>query len=372
MGMIGKMKEDDCDLPGPLWRVLTDPHPVKLAMLVFFGILLEGYIHYILGVAIVYTHFFYLIIVIAGLWYGRRAIWIALLFGGIHIAVTDILSGFITLDSLFRALMFCVVAFVVGTIAEQRRSYQRRLLRQNRELLELNNHLHDSNQQLEMARASFATANRKLNLLSSVTRHDIKNQLTALLGYVDLMKHQVTDPAIQSLVEKEEQVANNIVRQVEFTKNYEDLGLSAPVWQDVAQSVNRLTSAMPSGRVRITTDLDGLEAYADPLLEKVWENLIDNSIRHGERVTTISFTYVPSQNNAITIVYEDDGAGIEKKDKEKIFERGYGKNTGLGLFLIREILAITTISIRESGTFGKGARFEILVPDGKYRFPNNS
>lgn len=370
--MIGKMKEDDCEIPGPLWRVLTEPHPVKLAMLVFFGIILEGYIHFFLGVAIVYTHFFYLIIVIAGLWYGRRAIWIALFFGGIHIAVTDILIGFITHDSLIRALMFCVVAFVVGTIAEQLRCYQLRLLRQNRELLELNDHLHDSNEQLEMARASYATANRKLNLLSSVTRHDIKNQLTALLGYIGLIKHQAEDPALHALVEKEEEIAKKIVRQIEFTRNYEELGVKSPVWQDVAQSVNTLKSAMPSGIVQITTDLDGLEVYADPLLEKVWENLIDNSIRHGERVTTISFTYVTSPDNATTIVYEDDGTGIDKKDKEKIFERGYGKNTGLGLFLIREILAITTISIRECGTQGKGARFEIFVPDGKYRFPGNS
>jgi signal transduction histidine kinase len=44
------------------------------------------------------------------------------------------------------------------------------------------------------------------------------------------------------------------------------------------------------------------------------------------------------------------------------------KNTGLGLFLSREILAITGITITENGTPGKGARFEITVPEGMYRF----
>jgi signal transduction histidine kinase len=53
---------------------------------------------------------------------------------------------------------------------------------------------------------------------------------------------------------------------------------------------------------------------------------------------------------------------------ERIFERGYGKNTGLGLFLSREILAITGITITENGVPGKGARFEITVPKGAYRF----
>jgi len=102
---------------------------------------------------------------------------------------------------------------------------------------------------------------------------------------------------------------------------------------------------------------------------RVIENLIDNSIRHGERVKNISVSWLPYSNNAIALVYEDDGVGIHEEDKERIFEKGFGKNTGLGLFLIREILAITSMTIRERGTYGKGVRFEIHIPQGKYRFP---
>ncbi len=60
--------------------------------------------------------------------------------------------------------------------------------------------------------------------------------------------------------------------------------------------------------------------------------------------------------------------GITVEDKKRLFTRGFGKNTGLGLFLSREILAITGITITENGTPGKGARFEITVPKGMYRF----
>jgi signal transduction histidine kinase len=66
-------------------------------------------------------------------------------------------------------------------------------------------------------------------------------------------------------------------------------------------------------------------------------------------------------------VCEDDGNGVVAKEKEKIFERGFGKNTGFGLALSREILAITGITITENGEPGKGARFEMLVPEGAYR-----
>ena len=71
--------------------------------------------------------------------------------------------------------------------------------------------------------------------------------------------------------------------------------------------------------------------------------------------------------DALKIFWEDNGTGIPTEEKEKIFERGYGKNTGLGMFLVREILALTDISITETGEPGKGARFEIVVPKGMYR-----
>ena len=73
--------------------------------------------------------------------------------------------------------------------------------------------------------------------------------------------------------------------------------------------------------------------------------------------------------NALMIRWEDNGPGVPEVMKEKIFERGFGRNTGLGLFLAKEILALTGITIRETGTFGSGARFEIFVPAGSFRYP---
>lgn len=57
--------------------------------------------------------------------------------------------------------------------------------------------------------------------------------------------------------------------------------------------------------------------------------------------------------------------------KDRIFDRGFWKNIWLGLFLIKEILSITGITIEENGTPGEGARFEITVPKGAYGFSHN-
>jgi signal transduction histidine kinase len=353
------MQQDE--IGGSWWRSFNTPQPYAFSLLILAGILLEVVVHFWFGIAVVYTHFYYLIIVIAGLWYGRRAVLIAIFFGVLHIADTYLLTGMTSPDALIRSCMFIIVALIVGMTKEQSDAYHDQLALRNRELMEANN-------QLELSKGAFETVNKKLKLLSGITRHDIKNQLLALLGFLGLAKMKTTDPDMLHYIEQEENAAVTIQRQIEFTKSYEEIGVNAPEWQDVSVHINALRSLIPAGKIRLTIAVNGLEVFTDPLLGKVFENLIDNSRRHGGRVRQISFSTMQYGLDYIAIVYEDDGVGVREDEKERIFEKGFGKNTGLGLFLTREILSITGLSIRESGEYGKGARFEIMVPKGKYRF----
>ncbi len=106
--------------------------------------------------------------------------------------------------------------------------------------------------------------------------------------------------------------------------------------------------------------------YADPLLKKAFYNLFDNARAHGEHVTEIC---VGSRRAADGLVIEvkDNGIGIPPAMKELIFEKSVGKNTGLGLFLVKGILSITGMEIKETGIEGTGAIFEITVPPGNWR-----
>lgn len=119
--------------------------------------------------------------------------------------------------------------------------------------------------------------------------------------------------------------------------------------------------------ISIVDEISGLEIYTDPLFQKVFYNLIDNALRYGgPDMTTIRFSYQES-GPGMVISVADDGIGITANDKKRLFERGFGHHTGLGLFLSREILSITGITITESGEPGKGALFEIVVPNGAWR-----
>jgi signal transduction histidine kinase len=81
------------------------------------------------------------------------------------------------------------------------------------------------------------------------------------------------------------------------------------------------------------------KVYADPLIVKVFYNLMDNTVNYGGNITTIRL-FVEEAGNGHMIVCEDDGDGVVAEEKEKILERGFGKNTGMGLALSRKILDI--------------------------------
>jgi len=64
----------------------------------------------------------------------------------------------------------------------------------------------------------------------------------------------------------------------------------------------------------------------------------------------------------LKLVFEDDGVGIPKTEKEKIFKEGYGKGTGYGLYLTRRMCNVYGWTIQETGKQGKGAQFTMTIP----------
>ncbi len=209
-------------------------------------------------------------------------------------------------------------------------------------------------------------ANKKLNLLSSITRHDILNKLTGLQGYLELMKVEYSDPRLLEYLAIQETIIQTITRQIQFTKVYQDIGVETPRWFPVKETIENATASLALPEITFTIETGNLRIYADPMLEKVFYNLVENSLRHGGKLTRISVKTEIDDNGA-KIIFEDDGSGVPEQFKEAIFVRKHFKNTGFGLYLSREILGITGLSIRENGSPGNGARFEITIPRNCFR-----
>lgn len=228
--------------------------------------------------------------------------------------------------------------------------------------------LHDVTKIREVETA-LRQANRQITLMTRITRHDIRNQLLALNGWLELSRASVDDPdRMLEIIDREQKIAASIGHQIEFTTVFDDMGLKPPVWHNLRELIHRAAAAIPFNPVVFACAVPAIEVLADPLLEKVFYNLLDNALRYGG--SGLSHVRVSARDDAraLVLVVEDNGDGIPKSDKERIFDQGFGKNTGLGLFLVREVLSITGITICEAGMPGRGARFEISVPRDRYRF----
>ncbi|MFA6333313.1 MAG: ATP-binding protein [Methanoregula sp.] len=216
------------------------------------------------------------------------------------------------------------------------------------------------------AERNLEAINRKLNLMNEITRHDILNQLTVLNSYLSLAEEQSADAIVKKYLLRSEHVSDTIYSQILFTRDYQNIGISSPQWQNLCATIQRARHPLKIPSVAFEGAFSSLEIFADPLLEKVFFNLMDNSLRYAGPHALIRFSCI-EEERVLRIICEDDGPGIPSDQKEKIFARGFGRNSGMGLFLIREILSITGIAIYENGEPGSGSRFEMIVPSRHYR-----
>jgi PAS domain S-box-containing protein len=223
----------------------------------------------------------------------------------------------------------------------------------------------DISEQKRMEEALRETG-EKLRILTTITRHDIQNKTMILRAYLAQAQQTGDAEKVKDYLTKADSVAQTVEDITTFTKTYEEIGCKEPVWLDLNRIVTDEATSAGMGSCELVLPLQGYEIFVDRLFGRVFYNLIENTLRYGRTATRITVGVHESGDRAV-ILYEDNGIGIAAEEKERIFEKGVGKGTGLGLFLIRQILAITGITIRETGKPGNGVRFEMAFPPGNVR-----
>jgi signal transduction histidine kinase len=255
-----------------------------------------------------------------------------------------------------------------GELKNLTQTLEQKVKERTTELIEVNRALAKDIEERKKVEEALSTAHHKLSLLSGITRHDILNQIFALSTFITLSTDSVQEgtPLKENLA-KMEGISRTIEKQIRFTRDYENIGAQVPFWHHVENVIYQAADEANVADVLLDTAVGPLQIYADPMFRKVFYSLIENALRHGEKVTKIGFSFRKAGDDLI-IVCQDNGVGIAAEDKPKLFQKDFGKHTGLGLFLSREILSITKIAIAENGEPGNGARFEMTVPKGMYRF----
>ena len=212
--------------------------------------------------------------------------------------------------------------------------------------------LKNSNRKMELM-------NEKLRVIGGLTRHDILNKLQIINSNLFLSKK---NGGYTQAFEAIENTSKQIRSILEFSRDYEMLGAEELKYIDVDWAlIEAVSLASDMKGVCVLNDCLGLSVLADSLLREIFHNLIDNTLKYGEKTTQIQVSY-EDMGGQLKLVFEDDGVGIPSEMKQKLFTRGFGKGTGLGLFLIKKVVDFYGWQVQEAGTEGKGAKFMITIP----------
>ena len=218
--------------------------------------------------------------------------------------------------------------------------------------------------------------NEKLGVVGGLTRHDVRNKLSAVTGYAYLLKKRHGDQAdiVEGLGKMELAIAES-VKIFDFAKMYEQIGVEKLTFINVENTLNEaLMLFSGSLNVKVINECHGLTVLADSFLRQLFFNLMDNSVKHGEKVKEIRVRYEMVDQDKLILIYEDDGIGIPVDNKSKLFKIGFstGGSSGYGLYLIRRMIDVYGWAIKENGVPGAGAKFTITVPkinqNGKENF----
>ncbi len=207
--------------------------------------------------------------------------------------------------------------------------------------------------------------NEKLRVVGGLTRHDVRNKLSAVNGYAYILKKKYSNqPEIVDRLNRMEQAVAESMKIFDFAKMYEQLGIEDLTYINVEAKIKEAHNLFSGSLPKTINDCQGLTVLADPFLSQLFYNFIDNTRKYGKTTTTIRIHYEKADRENLKLIYEDDGVGILAKDKSKLFKEGFstGGSTGFGLFLISKMMDVYGWTISEEGEQGKGVKFIIIIP----------
>jgi signal transduction histidine kinase len=189
-----------------------------------------------------------------------------------------------------------------------------------------------------------------------------------VIGRTDV---EIFPAAMAAKIKKEDMDAltsrGEIKNQIAYERTLQNPEDITPTWQSVDLAFAKAIRMLPEQNVDTPSDTGDIEIFADPLLPRIFFSILSRSFRQGGAAISKIRLTAHRSGESLILVYEDDSTGVPADEKERIFEFGYGHETIVSLFLIRELLSFTGITITETGEPGRGVRFEIVVPKGRFR-----
>lgn len=212
-------------------------------------------------------------------------------------------------------------------------------------------------------------AEEREEFLHSLLRHDVRNKVQIVLGYLELAREHDLPGELESYLEKAEKATNesmDIIERVRAiqkaeSEEVESVRVASVVGSALEESM--ISAHEKNIEIEIKCPTFESEVKGGPLLKELFVNLLGNSIRHsgGSKIK------IGCQDLDEEVIYtiEDDGRGIPSDIRERVFERGFvsgeSAGSGLGLFLVKMIAHSYEGRVEARDSELGGARFDVYL-----------
>jgi PAS domain S-box-containing protein len=222
-------------------------------------------------------------------------------------------------------------------------------------------------QTLEVSGKKLLEANQRITRLDHINRHEIADRLTVLRGQLRLIKKNAEDPACSLHAVKADNAARDIYVHLKKVQIFHEIGARNPVWQNAGTAIRKEGSSSGNYSIVLADETKNLEVYADPLFPQVFFILLEHALRDAVLPVSVRIS-VQGSGADLLLAWEDTSNKNYPLDRD-LFNPEYGKTHGPGLFPIREILAVTGITLMRTELPGNGFRAEMRVPPNAFRYP---
>jgi len=282
------------------------------------------------------------------------------------------LISYILIVAFITALSFLLLIYVKR---KNTLKYTQELEEKNRQIQKQNAAIQEQTQHLE-------EINKSKDRLFSIVSHDLKDSISSIKGFLDLLKEDsITKEEFTSLIAELSDNANNasllLYNLLNWSKSQmQNLEPSPELFniQDVFKNkISLVEPKIEQKRIVLIDESQSGTVYADKnMIEIVVQNLITNAVKFS-RVGDIITISNKEQNGKTLLSVEDTGVGIPKEHIEKLFKgSGYTtigtkneKGTGLGLSICKELVELNQGRIWVESTPNIGSKFFVELPKSK-------
>jgi len=359
-------RQGDADATAIPARMRSDINRIALPVLLTAACCaLVAYFRIVAQTSIVSTHFAYVPIVLAGMWWGCKSVLVAL-FLGFFILGLNALVGVEEPLSADAARIFCffVVALCVGCVTERARAAQALESRSRRQLDEVQRRLAASERLASVGQLAAGVA------------HEINNPLGTVLMYSHMLLRDLPDPDPRR--EDIEMIVHESTRCRDIVRGLLEFARQSRVNKEAVDPVALIDDALTIMRpkalrkgVALQRCIEGklrMVSLDAAQIKQLLVNLIDNGIdacRDGGEV--IVKARRAEDGRCLKVEVADNGHGIPEGYIPKLFTPFFttkppGEGTGLGLAIAYGVVKMHSGDISVQSAPGKGSTFSISLP----------